>query len=332
MQSQVLEHKRAVCVSAEDGVAALMTGAGVADRSHTGRLRIDGDDALDLLNRLSTNKLDDLAVGDAIGTVVTTNKGRIIDKLVVLRCEDHLLALTGADTRERIADWVEFYTFVEDVEVSDATGATVMFSLAGPGSVEALPALGGLPIYGAVSLDVDGVGVTAIRTDFAGVAGFDLIADAEQGQALWDALMGRGVAAVDEQALDAVRIRNGATASGRELTEDYNPIEANLMDCISFNKGCYIGQEVVARLNTYEKVQRRLVKLSWTGQSPGEGMSLSVDGKSVGTVTSAAVLPSSSDGVGLGYVRKAQAEPGLRLAADNGAEAVVGEILFRYNN
>ena len=329
-QSGTLEMQTAVYSSVRDEFASASEGVGITDRSHLGRLRVSGADAIDLLNRLSTNNLDDLAIGDVQGTALTTNKGRIIDLLYVLRQDDHLLVLTGPETRERVAEWIDFYTFIEDVVVEDLTEETAMLSVLGRAAAGTLPQIADMPLYGSAPLTidgvVDGVDVVALRTDFAGVDGYDLIAPAEQAPALWDALTASGAVPVGSQALELVRISNGIAGYSSELGEDYNPLEAGLMDFISFNKGCYIGQEVVARLNTYDKVQRHLVRLSWDGDdAPELPAALLREGRTVGTLTTAAIEPDSGKSIGLGFVRKAHVQEGVRLLTEDDVEVVVGE-------
>lgn len=309
--------------------AAATQGIGVLDCSHMGRLKAIGADALDLLNRLSTNKLDELAIDVVMGAVLTTNKGRIIDLLFVLRQADYLLILTSPETRQRVAEWIDFYTFVEDVTVEDVTEQTAMFSLMGEGVADALPSMSDLPLYGSAALDVDGTTAVAIRTDFAGARAYDLIAPASDAQRLWNGLTDRGATPIGYAASELLRIERGVPLQGCELTEDYNPLEANLWDFISFNKGCYIGQEVVARLNAYDKVQRHLARLSWEdGDAPAQGDALYADGRRIGELTSVAP-PEARRSVGLGYVRKAHAEPGVRLQTDADVEVAVETVVGR---
>ena len=92
------------------------------DMSHFGRLTVSGSDAIDLLNRLSTNDLEQLAPGQGMSSVLTTNKGRIIDLLHVLHRDEDLLVLTSPGTQQKVADWIEFYTFIEDVSVEGCLG------------------------------------------------------------------------------------------------------------------------------------------------------------------------------------------------------------------
>ena len=286
---------------------AATSGITLADRSHIGRLKLTGEDALDLLNRLSTNKLDDLAPGGVTGSVLTTNKGRIIDLLFIARQDDHLLVLTSPDTRNRVAEWIDFYTFVEDVEITDITENTAMLTLLGASPAAAHPALAALPPRASATADIDGVRALAIRADFFDAPRIDLIVPLPDAPHLRATLLAHGTTPVSASALDLLRIQRGIPAHPNELNEDYNPLEAVLWEFISFNKGCYIGQEVVARLNAYDKIQRHLVTLSWQAmRSPVPQTPIYHGGKRVGVITSVAP-PESDRRIGLGYVRKAYA-------------------------
>jgi folate-binding protein YgfZ len=123
---------------------------------------------------------------------------------------------------------------------------------------------------------------------------------------------------VGTEALEMVRIEQGVPVQGNELNEDANPLEAGLLDHISFNKGCYIGQEVVARLDTYDKVQRKLVGVSWNeNAAPVERAPLRFDETEVGYTTSHARSPRLDRPVALAYVRNAHAKPGTALSMDS---------------
>jgi folate-binding protein YgfZ len=307
---------------------ALTEGVALLDRSFIGRLSLTGEDALDLLNRLSTNDLMGLQVDRGIPTVLTSNKGRIIDLLYVLRLADRLLVLTAPENRQTVADRIDFYTFTEDVTIQDITEETAMLSVAGPGGASLLDGVSGADIsslgrYDSVHVSMGGVETTLIRTDLAQLPVYDLIVAGADGQRLWRELLIEGegvdVKPVGMEALEAARVEQGVPVYGKELSEEFNPLEANLLEYISFTKGCYVGQEVVARLDTYKKVKKHLVGLRWDSDSnPAPGAKLLLDGKQVGVVTSAAKSPRLNRGVGLGYVRKAQAQPGTVLSMDAG--------------
>ena len=309
---------------------------GLLDRSYVGRLRLTGEDGLDLLNRLSTNDLEELAsVGQGMYTVLTSSKGRILDLLFVLKLDDGLLVLTGAESRRTVAEWIDFYTFVEDVAVEDVTEDTAMLAVMGPKAAGLLDELTGhdvssLDRFHSDSADIGDIPVLVIRTDFASVPGYDLSIPASSAERLWRELLergaGHGIGPVGLEASELVRIERVVPASGKELSEEFNPLEANMQEFISFNKGCYVGQEVVARLNTYQKVQRRLVSLTWDlDADPRPDAGLMLEGKRVGRLTSAVKSPRLQRSIGLGYVRNAHARSGAQLSIETDG----GEIIAR---
>ncbi len=303
---------------------ALTEGIGLVERSHLGRLKVGGADAIDLLDRLSTNKLNEMRVGEVEGTVLTTNKGRIIDLLFVVRRDDHLLVITGPETRQRVAEWIDFYTFIEDVAVEDVSEETTMLAVAGRKVREALPQLSDLPLSDSEYLNICGIDALVLHTEMAGIVGYDFIVPAEEAAALREALIDVGAVPVGSHATEVLRIGYGVAEYGGELHEDYNPLEAGLKDYISFNKGCYIGQEVVARLNTYDKVQKYLMRLSLEAdEAPDLPSPLMHEGRQVGTLTSTVEALDGGRAIGLGYVRKAHAQEGTRLFTERGVEVVV---------
>ena len=323
-----------VCSTAQEQYLAATEAAGFVDRSYLGRLEVSGADGLDLLNRLSTNKLDDLGIGDGAITVLTSNKGRIVDLLHVLRLEDRLLVLTGPENRAKVAEWIDLYTFVEDVTVTDVTEETAMLSVIGPKAESIIIGLCGdsaMPApEGAAAVSADGVSATLVRcSDIGRLPEYALVAPRADAESLWQAMLrtgaDEGALPVGMDAFEAIRVENRVPAPGKELTEGYNPLEAGLLNRVSFNKGCYIGQEVVTRLDTYKKVQKHLVGLEFDGDStPGEGATLFSDGKKAGTVTSVAVSPGTGRAVGLGYVKKSRADSGTRLNVGSDAGPITG--------
>ena len=286
------------------------------DVSNSGRLSVRGDDALDLLNRLSTNDLEPMRSSGGMGTVLTTNKGRIIDLLRVLHLGDRLLMLTSPGTQDRVVEWIDFYTFAEDITVTDIAPDTSHFLFVGDRAGDALSEAG----FGAWGLiepmshtttDVgDGVPVI-IRADLGSIPAWEVILPRGQD------IPADGIENLGATALDTLRIEQGIPAFPSELNESHNPLEANLKPHINFNKGCYIGQEVVARLNTYDRVQRflcRLVVEDTITLDPGS--TLTVDGDSAGEVTS------SVPGLALAYLRKRFYEDGATVQVQHSSGPV----------
>ena len=299
----------------------LSAGAAVFDVSHFGRLRISGADAIDLLNRLTTNDLEKLRPGMGMGAALTTNKGRIIDLLRVLRRGEDLLALTSPDVQDRVSEWIDFYTFSEDVAVADVTPDTKQYLIVGSNASDELArsgycvdALGEADLSHATESEGDGE-YTLARTSFGELPAFELVVSGSRAPAQIAA------ETLGQTELARLRIEQGTPAYPDELNERRNPLEANLKPYVSFNKGCYIGQEVVARLDTYDRVQRFLCQLSVRGDTEVEpGSAVIVDGNEVGEVTS------SAPGLALAYLRKRFYEDGAAVEVASGGGLVSAKV------
>ena len=315
-------------LAARDGVV-------VIDRSYLGRFKVTGKDALDLLNRLSSNAVDPLPCGTGKATILTTNKGRVIDLLHLFARDSHQLMVTSPQTVKRVAEWIEMYTFLEEVNFEEIMGNTAMIGLLGPQASSLLESLGirtsELEPYASTDVNVGGITVTLLRSDPLGAVGYDLILPAKAASDFWETLIGAGAVPLGETAFDLLRIESGIPRHGREISEAVNPWEMNFEKFIDFEKGCYIGQEVVLRLNTYKKVQRSLVALSFSTDAEitfGEKLhSIQEDSeKDAGTVTSVAwrTNPHSikRELIGLGVVKKVYAVAGTKLGI-RGQQAVV---------
>lgn len=309
--------------------AALVDGAGLADRSDVGRLRITGADALDLLNRLTTNKLEELPDGHARLTVLTNGDARVIDVLELAAVDGSLLCLTSPGRAAAVIDWLDTYTFGEDISVADRTAETAQLTLAGPGAAAVLAAAGvdGVPaaLDRVAPVTIAGVGVMLWRTLTGGAEGFEVIVERAGGTAVRAALAAAGATPVSARAWETFRIANGMPAYGSEFGEATNPLESRLRGAISEDKGCYTGQEVVARLLTYGKVQRRLMSVALSGPVEADA-DLRADGARAGTLTSVADVPGRGR-VGLALIAQKRAAVGsaFDVSGASGVTATISE-------
>ena len=306
----------AVYSDAASEYLAITGAAAICDASHNGRLKATGADALDLLNRLSTNKVIDLQPGQGAPTILTTDRGRILDLVTVLNTGDHVLLLTSPDAQQPVMEWLDKYTIMEDLTVEDISGSTAMLGVWGPAARATLETAGGLPLaelplYGSVETLVGGETVVVVSAQLPAWPGYYVIGSAEAAPGIWQAVMQAGALPIGAEAYEAARVDAGLPVRGREMGDDYNPLEAGLIGCIDFAKGCYIGQEVIARLDTYHKVQKYLVKLAFEpGVSVAPGATLTQDGRAVGKITSVATTPTTGETIALAYVRTKNAIPG----------------------
>ena len=294
-----------------------------------------GPDALDLLHRLTTNSIIDIPDGSARQTILTNEKGRIVDVFWVLkRSDEELLLATDSTDPSLMQDWIDRFTIIEDTELIDASDFLTRWYVVGPNASCALsdsfPELD-FTDYSAGDLRgievVEGGVVLFLRTDAAGSESWLVIGAAPAVSEINSRFEKSEIESAPKKLFDYIRISNKVPIAGFDLTEDVNPLEARLLDLIDFEKGCYIGQEVIARLDTYDKVQRSLVGFSQTELTNGVRMIeigdniLSNDSnRRVGWITSVAQKPRTDELIGLAYVRKTHTQPGSVMITSEGAK------------
>jgi folate-binding protein YgfZ len=297
----------------------------IYDNAKVGRLKATGEDALDLLNRLSTNLVLDIDEGQGTHTVLTTDRGRILDIVTVTNAGGHFLILTSPGEAETVVKWLHKYTIMEDLEVENITNDTTLISMIGPGSLSRLENLSGISLsgckdYNIVNGSLASQEISIIVRHMGNLPCFDILAQSSSKESLLNLFSDSGIASLDSETYNAIRVENAIPSYGREIGDRYNPLEAGLIGSINFQKGCYIGQEVIARLDTYQKVQRRLVKMKFSDEVDiAEECLLTKDEQEVGRITSFCMIPSHGEKIGLGYVRIAFAEIGntFQLSGDN---------------
>lgn len=292
--------------------AAVLGGVGLVDRSERGRLRVDGPDRLAWLNRLVTNDTARLRPGSACRAFLLTVKGKLAADLRLAAATDWLWLDTAFDTAPSVLAFLGARKlFGDQVGLTDLRDTTVQLGLHGPGAA-ALLGVGELPVYAATQLGERLV----LRHDELGVPGYDVLAPLESGPALW-AELAAGACPFGWQASEILRLEHGRPRWGSELTIDVMPGETGLEEALSHTKGCYLGQEFVARLRDRGHANRHLRALRIAGeQLPARGATLHDEaGADAGRLTS--VTWSARRGaVAMGYVRTAHAEPGTRLVVE----------------
>ena len=307
---------------------AARNGVALADRSHFGRLKITGKDALDLLNRLSSNKIIDLPVGSGTSTILTTNKGRIIDLLLVINMDDYLLIITSPQTTEKVIEWIDLYTFSEQITIEDITETTTLLSITGPLSGKFLgDDVSALDLYEVGQVAVQEIQLPVIRTDTYGTVSYDILMTTSQAEKTWCIFTKAGAVSVGEEALEMIRVEQGVPRYSREMGEAFNPLEVGLDSSISYDKGCYIGQEVVLRLNTYKKVQKHLVGIVFEEGNPIVPASLEIGGKDAGFLTSVVRSPLLGHSLALGYLKSIYSEIDQEVNAAVCGKTIKGKVL-----
>jgi folate-binding protein YgfZ len=310
-------------------LAAALTRCALVDRSDWTRLLGTGPDLPDLLQRLSTQDLRRLEPGGGAITVLTTPKGRIVERLFLTHLADVGIVLAGgAGTAQTVLDHLARYTFAEQTGLVDLGPASARFSLIGPTAAAALTEAGfdsPGPLAGS-RFEASGEQLDVLGHDGLTSEGLTILVPVHVAGAVWRRLVAavsaEGGRPAGQLAADSWRVLRGLPASGHELTEEHNPLEAGLGDsAVSFDKGCYVGQEVVARLNTYDKVSRRLVGLELESGAPlpETGTSLFDAGRSVGKLTTAVLPPDRNAPIALAYVKRDSSEGGRELRLGDAA-------------
>jgi folate-binding protein YgfZ len=243
---------------------------------------------------------------------MVTSTARTIDLVTSYVLDDAVLLLVSPNRRQLIMQWLDRYIFFADqVKLTDITAETATFSLIGPqshGIVEKLGAgdLIGQP-YGNHIL-VDGV-IVAVGSGLA-TPGYTLILPVTNKETLWNKILSYGAGEVSDRTWEMLRILQGRPAPDAELTDDYNPLEVGLWQTISFNKGCYIGQETIARLNTYKGVKQYLWGIHLHNAAE-PGTIITIGDEKVGKLTSYTTTPDGH--FGLGYIRSKAGGVGLKV-------------------
>lgn len=297
----------------------------IVDRSQLGMLKLTGETRLDLIHRMSTQAVNGLQSGQGTATVLTTDIGRIIDRLILYASSDTVYALTSENNGDNIARYLmRFVFFNDDFHLQDLSAETAVFAIYGPQAGEKLAQAGfsevDLPLHHWRQAEVAGVTAYLHRTDPIAGSGYFVMAAAADRAALWAHLLAAGLVAADEAAFDFLRIEAGRPRYGHELTGDYIPLEADLWADVSFKKGCYTGQEIIARMESRGRLAKRLVKLQ-SSEPLAAGQQLTANGKNAGTVTSTAVGPDGP--IGLGYVKTAVLDAGTPLFVGETAVTII---------
>lgn len=303
-------------------------GGGFVPRNPSGLYRHDGPDALDLLQRITTNDLALLTPGKAKRTVIADDRGRVVDvPWVVMRDADDLLLVTDLHDTQSFERAILKYTIIEDACLTGMDGQLRRVALTGEGAQSALQGM-----VDGLALSQCGIGdwvrsgdSILLRTSFGDNPAWEIVAPASQLDG-WLTGLGSELPLLSDETFHAIRIEAGVPWPGYELTPAVNPLECGLSELIDFDKGCYVGQEVIARLDTYDKVQRALVELRLAAGQPSDESQLvpvgadlrDADGaRKVGWISSAAVVPTTGEWVGMGFARQAHSAIGSELTVDH---------------
>ncbi|HVF51266.1 MAG TPA: aminomethyltransferase family protein [Pyrinomonadaceae bacterium] len=320
-------------------------GAGAFDLSARGRVEVSGAEAVQFLNGLITNDVKTLAEGAWMNAAFPNVQGRLVAHARVLRLGDRFLFDTEAATHERVRQTLARFTLAGDFRVADRTVELTTLSVQGARAPEIIAAT-----LGAEAASVErgriyatnrrGANISLIRATHTAEDGFDLFIEATQANVLWESLLEAGARPCGFEALEVLRVEAGVPRYGIDINDTNVVLEAALDDAVSFTKGCYIGQEIIARIHWRGHVAKRLAALRFedardivAAAAPRDAKILAPDGREIGRVTSSVFSPRLGCAVALGIVKydylKPETEVRVRAGEDERAARVAEVPLVR---
>lgn len=302
---------------------------GVIDRSHRGKIAATGRDRVSFLQGMLSNDVKALGPGQGCPATFLDAHGKIVSLLVVHALQDRILLETDALLVRPTLEALERLLISERVELEDVSAAEGVLTFAGPAAPktvegllgQALPALG---LHHHARASVDGFELRVVRTAESGDDGYDLWAPVAALASLWQRALGAGVRPVGRDAWNVLRVEAGVVWYGVDVDATTLLLEAPLEQAYSLTKGCYVGQEVVARITYRGHVNRKIVGFRFPdARIPAPGAAVSVEGREVGRITSAVVSPALHRGLALGFLRREHWTAGTKveIAGDGGALA-----------
>ena len=289
---------------------AVRTDCGVFDVSHMGELEVEGMHAPELLQSLLSNDVARLEIGDAQYTLLTNERGGVIDDLIVYRIEAYrYLLIVNAANSDADFRWLKEHE-LPGSDVRDVSDEYALLAVQGPRSIERL----GLPERKAFTWEMgelDGVEVMVNRTGYTGEAGVELMCPAEDGPALWDAVVARGAKPCGLGARDTLRLEVCYPLHGNDITPETDAISAGLGWTCALDEE-FTGADELRRIKADGPTQKLVAFVMTEKAIPRQGMTIDGDG----IVTSGSHSPMLDVGIGMGYVPAARAEPGTELTID----------------
>jgi folate-binding protein YgfZ len=322
----------------QEELAALSGNCGIYDLGFRARISITGNDRVRWLNGMVTNNIRDLAAGRGVYAFLLNPQGRILGDMYAFNRGESLMIETDRSQVEKILVTFDHYIIMDDVEVKDISSQQTALGLTGPKSRALLNSVGvEVPDLQPLQMntprctcDCDCLECTVIRVEDAPQETYEIWLTPKDALKTWQALIAAGATPVGSEALERQRIAAGIPLYGLDIRERDLPQETEQMRALNFNKGCYVGQEIVERIRSRGNVHRKFGGFMIDGSDPiTAGTYIIAGDKEVGEVTSSAVFPTSSGPrtLALGYIRREAGIPGREVSIGT-AKAIVVQLPF----
>lgn len=326
-----------VSPSFETGYRALQQGTTWRDQSERGKVSVTGADRITFLHSMISNDVSGLAEYQGRYGTFLTSTGKVVADFYYYRLPEQVLIDLSPTTSSNFIATLEQYIIMDEVALHDVSVAWRHFSIQGPGSREFLTEIVDVSPpeqLGKVQpCNWEGHEILWIRRDELSTPGYEILLPADGGTDFASLLDESRAIEIGLEVYDVARLERGIPLFGRDVTGKNNPLEARLDEAVSLSKGCYIGQEVIARATHIGGVPRLLTKLLLEGVQVPEGGSrvLTPDGKEAGKVTSAAYSPRLEKVIALAYIKRALIEEGARMSVDAGQDRISVKVVDRFS-
>lgn len=311
----------------EEEYTVLKNNIGLLDLSFQGIIELQGRDRLRFLHGMVTNDIQNLSVGQGCYALMLTPQGKILTDMRIFCSEQALILMVDSDLIEKDIALLRKYIISDQVEVVDRSAELTVVSLQGPKAAEMINLLnteGNLPTspFEHLQTDLGGISVRCARISRTTAGGYDLILARTALVDLWNTLLNTGaplgLQGVGLEAWDVHRLEAGIVWYGFDMDDRRIPLETGLQDAISFNKGCYIGQEVVARATYRGQINRRLTGLLLSGKEPADqGDKIFRNEQEVGWIPSSSYSPRLKQAIALAYIRREAWDPGTLVRVEH---------------
>src|SRR5687767_11147596 len=302
---------------------------GLFDVSHMGEIWVEGEDAIDFVNRLTTNDVTKLVDGQAHYSALTNERGGVVDDLLVYRFfHDKLLLVVNASTTEKDWDWITSHVKDEAITLTNASADYCQIAIQGPEAIEFLQQLTetnleDIKYYHFTTGRVDGVEAIISRTGYTGEDGFEVYADAEKAVQLWNKMLevggygsADGILPCGLAARNTLRLESAMSLYGHELSDEIKPLEANLGWICKLKKGEFIGRDALVKQKE-EGLERKLVGFEMVDRGIArDGFDVVIEGEKLGFVTSGSPAPFLKKNIGLAFVPVEFANVGQEIKID----------------
>lgn len=300
---------------------ALLSGCGVYSLEWRSKIEIAGDDRVRWLNGMITNNVRDLGPGHGVYAFLLNAQGHIQADLYAFHRGESLLVDAERSQRDKILQLFDHYIIADDVELKDISDKLTALGLTGPESRAVLERAGisfpDLAYLQFADTAWNGVHCAVLHSGEEAKESWQVWIEPAHLRELWEALVKAGAKPAGAAALNLFRISRGIPQFGQDIREHDLPQETSQMRALNFNKGCYLGQEIVERIRSRGAVHRNFTAFSVDGPLPEAGTKIQANAKEVGEITSSAILPLTGGdrAVALGYLRREATAKELRAGS-----------------